>query len=56
MTLIRVAALLAGFTGLLLGGSAIAILSVLVVTPLVAVAAWSWSGHGRTFTSASFDL
>jgi hypothetical protein len=56
MTSIRVTALLSGFTGLLLGGSGIAILAVLVVTPLVAVAAWLSSDERRTFTNASFDL
>jgi len=55
MTLIRVTALLAGFIGLLLGGSGIAILAVLVVTPMVAVAAWLGSDEG-TVANASFDL
>jgi predicted cobalt transporter CbtA len=56
MRLIRLAALVAGFTGLLLGGSTVAVLSVLVVTPLVAAALWSCSVDGRLLASAPADL
>ena len=56
MRLIRLVALVAGFTGLLLGGSTVAVLSVLVVPLLVATALWSCSADGRLLTSTPSDL
>jgi hypothetical protein len=51
MRLIRLAALFAGFAGLLLGGSTVAVLAVLMITPLAATVAWSCSASASALAS-----